>query len=71
MTEDTISYGKRDESFKDVIRRLMSIGLPNETIEYLLDDKNISYFSTAFTHESASQNNNQNFLRTIGHFSYQ
>jgi hypothetical protein len=71
MNDDTISYGKRDITFKDAIRRLLSISIPDENIDYLLNDKNISYFSTAFTHESASSYNNQNFLRTIGHFSYE
>ena len=71
MTDDTISYGKRDETFRDAITRLLSIGLSDDEISYLLVDKNMSYFSTAFTHESANSNNNQNFLRTIGHFSYQ
>ena len=71
MSDDTISYGKRDITFRDAIRRLLSISLSEEDIDYLLNDKNISYFSTAFTHESASTHNNQNFLRTIGHFSYE
>jgi dsRNA-specific ribonuclease/SAM-dependent methyltransferase len=71
MNDDTISYGKRDMTFRDAIRRLLSISMSEENIDYLLNDKNISYFSTAFTHESASSYNNQNFLRTIGHFSYE
>lgn len=71
MSDDTISYGKRDMTFRDAIRRLLSISLSSSDIDYLLQDKNISYFSTAFTHESASTYNNQNFLRTIGHFSYE
>lgn len=65
-----IYLGLRDESFKKLIGNMLS-EVPEKYKKKLLDDSSLSYFYTAFTHPNADSNNNYNFLKALGHVSFQ
>lgn len=65
-----IYVGVRDESFKDLISNILS-DVSQKYKRKLLEDSSMSYFSTAFTHPNADFNNNYNFLKALGHVSFQ
>ena len=67
-----IYVGLRDDSFKDLISNILRISPEyNSYKTKLLEDSSLSYFSTAFTHPNADSNNNYNFLKALGHVSFQ
>lgn len=67
-----IYLGLRDDSFKDLISNILRISPEyNSYKTKLLEDSSLSYFSTAFTHPNADSNNNYNFLKALGHVSFQ
>jgi dsRNA-specific ribonuclease len=62
-----VYLGKRDDSFKRLIASMLETGdISKKYIEQLLSPEGMSYFSTAFTHESADRENNYEFLETLG-----
>lgn len=65
-----IYVGLRDDTFRDFINNILS-DVPQKYKEKLLGDSSLSYFSTAFTHPNADSNNNYNFLKALGHVSFQ
>jgi len=66
-----IYVGLRDDSFKELIFIILG-DVPSEKYKKtLLSDLSMSYFSTAFTHPSADTQNNYNFLKALGHVSFQ
>lgn len=77
MNEDDVKqnlnvyFANYDASFSDELRKLFIISIPEQYIDYLLSEKCLPYFVTAFTHTSADLNNNFLFLKTIGHVSCQ
>lgn len=77
MNEDDVKqnlnvyFANYDASFSDELRKLFMISIPDSYIDYLLSEKCLPYFVTAFTHTSADLNNNFLFLKTIGHVSCQ
>jgi hypothetical protein len=64
----TVQY---DQTFIDHLTKMLSISIPEKYIRFLLQDKNMSYFFTAFTDPKADLDNNYLFLRTVGHVSYE
>ena len=65
-----IYIGLRDESFKSLISNIVG-DIPSKYRKVLLSDSSMSYFSTAFTHPNADFHNNYNFLKALGHVSFQ
>lgn len=65
-----IYIGIRDESFKSLISNILG-DIPSKYRKVLLSDSSMSYFSTAFTHPNADFHNNYNFLKALGHVSFQ
>jgi dsRNA-specific ribonuclease len=65
-----IYIGLRDESFKSLISNILG-DIPSKYRKVLLSDSSMSYFSTAFTHPNADFHNNYNFLKALGHVSFQ
>jgi len=64
---DRIYSGPRDNSFKKLISNLLEIGeVKNIYIEKLLSSDAIAFFGTAFTHPTASPDNNYEILETLG-----
>jgi len=62
-----VYLGKRDDSFKRLISSILETGeISKRYILELLTPEGLSYFSTAFTHESADRDNNYEFLETLG-----
>lgn len=62
-----VYLGTRDETFKELIGRILETGdISKKYIDELLSPEGLSYFSTAFTHESADRDNNYEFLETLG-----
>jgi len=66
-----IYIGVRDESFKDLISNILGEDLSKKYKKTMLCDSSLSYFSTAFTHPNADFHNNYNFLKALGHVSFQ
>jgi dsRNA-specific ribonuclease len=66
-----IYIGVRDESFKDLISNILGEDLSKKYKKTLLSESSLSYFSTAFTHPNADFHNNYNFLKALGHVSFQ
>lgn len=59
--------GPRDESFKEMIKKLLKMGkLVDKYIDCLVDDKNMEIYKTVFTHSSVDDKNNYEFLETLG-----
>jgi dsRNA-specific ribonuclease len=65
-----IYIGIRDESFKSLISNILE-DVPVKYKKSLLSDSSMSYFSTSFTHPNADFHNNYNFLKALGHVSFQ
>jgi dsRNA-specific ribonuclease len=65
-----IYIGIRGEPFKELISNILG-DVPKKYKQTLLSDVSMSYFSTAFTHPNADSQNNYNFLKTLGHVSFQ
>ena len=65
-----IYVGLRDDSFKSLISNILG-DISSKYKRVLLLDSSMSYFSTAFTHPNADFNNNYNFLKALGHVSFQ
>lgn len=65
-----IYIGIRDESFKSLISNILE-DVPIKYKKSLLSDSSMSYFSTSFTHPNADFHNNYNFLKALGHVSFQ
>jgi dsRNA-specific ribonuclease len=65
-----IYVGLRDDSFKSLISNILG-DISSKYKRVLLSDSSMSYFSTAFTHPNADFNNNYNFLKALGHVSFQ
>ena len=62
-----VYLGKRDDSFKQLISSILETGdISKRYILELLTPEGLSYFSSAFTHESADRDNNYEFLETLG-----
>lgn len=62
-----VYLGKRDESFTKLISSILETGeISKRYITELLTPEGLSYFSTAFTHESVDRDNNYEFLETLG-----
>jgi dsRNA-specific ribonuclease len=62
-----IYLGPRDDSFKNLISKLLEIGgIKKKYIDELLSPEALTYFGTAFTHPTASTDNNYEFLETLG-----
>jgi dsRNA-specific ribonuclease len=62
-----VYLGKRDDSFRQLISSILETGeISKRYISELLTPRGLSYFSTAFTHESADRDNNYEFLETLG-----
>jgi hypothetical protein len=74
MEEEKISFGiyigVRDDSFKSLINNLLG-DISQKYKKSLLSESSFSYFSTAFTHPNAGFHNNYNFLKSLGHVSFQ
>lgn len=74
MEEEKISFGiyigLRDDSFKSLIHNLLG-DISQKYKKSLLSESSFSYFSTAFTHPNADFHNNYNFLKSLGHVSFQ
>lgn len=72
MEEEKIGIyvGLRDDSFKDLILNILG-DIEEKYKKTLLSDLSLSYFSTAFTHYTADSQNNYNFLKVLGHISFQ
>jgi dsRNA-specific ribonuclease len=66
-----IYVGLRDDSFKELIFVILGNVSSEKYKKTLLSDLSMSYFSTAFTHPSADTQNNYNFLKALGHVSFQ
>ena len=66
-----IYVGLRDDSFKDLIFNILGEVSSEKYKKTLLSDFSLSYLSTAFTHPSADPQNNYNFLKALGHVSFQ
>jgi dsRNA-specific ribonuclease len=66
-----IYVGLRDDSFKELIFTILGEVSSEKYKKTLLSDLSMSYFSTAFTHPSADSENNYNFLKALGHVSFQ
>jgi dsRNA-specific ribonuclease len=66
-----IYVGLRDDSFKELIFVILGNVSSEKYKKTLLSDLSMSYFSTAFTHPSADSQNNYNFLKALGHVSFQ
>jgi dsRNA-specific ribonuclease len=66
-----IYIGLRDDSFKDLIFNILGEVSSEKYKKTLLSDFSMSYLSTAFTHPSADSQNNYNFLKALGHVSFQ
>jgi dsRNA-specific ribonuclease len=66
-----IYVGLRDDSFKELIFIILGNVSSEKYKKTLLSDLSMSYFSTAFTHPSADTQNNYNFLKALGHVSFQ
>jgi dsRNA-specific ribonuclease len=66
-----IYVGLRDDSFKELIFTILGEVPLEKYKKTLLSDLSMSYFSTAFTHPSADSENNYNFLKSLGHVSFQ
>jgi dsRNA-specific ribonuclease len=66
-----IYIGLRDDSFKELIFNILGNVSEDKYKKTLLSDLSMSYFSTAFTHPSADTQNNYNFLKALGHVSFQ
>jgi len=65
-----IYVGVRDKSFEILISNILG-DISSKYKRSLLSDSSMSYFSTAFTHPNADFNNNYNFLKALGHVSFQ
>ncbi len=65
-----IYIGVRGDPFRNLIDNILG-DIPQKYKKILLDESSMSYFSTAFTHPSADSQNNYNFLKTLGHVSFQ
>ncbi len=65
-----IYVGQRDDAFKSLISNILG-DIPSKYKRTLLEDSSMSYFSTAFTHPNADFHNNYNFLKSLGHVSFQ
>ena len=62
-----VYLGKRDDSFKQLIGSILETGdISKKYIDELLTPESMSYFSTAFTHDTADSVNNYEFLETLG-----
>lgn len=72
MEEEKIGIyvGLRDGSFKELILNILG-DVEDKYKKTLLSDLSLSYFSTAFTHPTADSQNNYNFLKVLGHVSFQ
>jgi dsRNA-specific ribonuclease len=66
-----IYVGLRDDSFKELVFNILGEVSSEKYKKTLLSDLSMSYFSTAFTHPSADSENNYNFLKALGHVSFQ
>ena len=66
-----IYVGLRDDTFKELIFIILGEVSLEKYKKTLLSDISMSYFSTAFTHPSADTQNNYNFLKALGHVSFQ
>lgn len=59
--------GPRDESFKNMIKKLLKMGkLVDKYIDCLVNDKNMEIYKSVFTHSSVDEKNNYEFLETLG-----
>lgn len=65
-----IYVGVRGDPFKELINDILG-DIPKKYKKTLLSDSSMAYFSTAFTHPNADSQNNYNFLKTLGHVSFQ
>lgn len=62
-----VYLGKRDDTFKQMIGSILETGdISEKYVDELLTPEGMSYFSTAFTHETADRENNYQFMETLG-----
>jgi dsRNA-specific ribonuclease len=67
---ETIYYGPRDDTFKNMIKHLLSSGdIDNKYIELLLSDKSMVEISKAFTSKTADTINNLEVYEQLGDLS--
>jgi dsRNA-specific ribonuclease len=60
-------FGKRDESFKNMLKNILQRGnIKPKYIELLLNEDGMRLYSKIFTHSSIDPNNNYEFYETLG-----
>jgi len=63
----SVYIGRRDSSFKNMIRKiLIDAECPEEYVSTILNDEGLAYFDASFTHKSANEHTNYEFLETLG-----
>jgi len=64
---DSILYGIRGNEFKNFIGEILKLGKVNQkSINLITDDEGMDLFSIAFTHPSADNENNYEYLEFLG-----
>jgi len=66
IKDESIIYGKRDETFKNFLFQILKRSkMRNNTIQTIINE-NVEMYSMAFTHPSADEENNYEYLELMG-----